>query len=169
MVCALTVTSFTQQSFAADIMNETLKSSNLGKLKPGSKINLERAATLNTRLGGHLVSGHVDGIGIIEKITDQGIARLFQIRVDKNIIKYIIHKGSISIDGISLTIQGMNQDNFVVSIIPQTISETNLKHKGIGDALNIETDMLMKFTERLLQANKKENNIDINYLNKMGF
>jgi riboflavin synthase len=167
-VC-LTITSFTEQSFTADVMTETLKSSNLGELKSGSNINLERAATLNTRLGGHLVSGHVDGIGIIEKITDQGIAKLFQIRVDKNIIKYMIHKGSISIDGISLTIQDVNQDSFMVSIIPQTISETNLKYKGIGNTLNIEVDMLMKFTERLMQINNKQSNIDSSYLIKNGF
>ncbi len=167
-VC-LTVTSFTNNSFFADVMNETLKSSNLGELNQNSIVNLERAATLNTRLGGHLVSGHVDGIGIIEKIQNDGIAKLFHIKTDAANLKYMILKGSVCIDGISLTIQGLNNDSFTVSIIPQTILETNLKYKGIGDTVNIEVDMLMKFTERLLKNNNKQNIIDNSYLEKMGF
>jgi riboflavin synthase len=165
-VC-LTVTSLNNNLFTTDVMETTLKSSNLGELMIGSNVNLERAAQLNTRLGGHLVSGHIDGVGKVFKIENKDIAKIIHIKVPKEIIKYIIQKGSVAINGISLTIQDVKKESFQISLIPQTILETNLKNIKNNDTINIEVDMLMKFTERLLNFSKQ--NINLNYLIENGF
>lgn len=172
-VC-LTVTSVQPNTFTADVMTASLQSTNLGKLKHGSIVNLERALSLNTRLGGHIVNGHIDGTGEIIKIEDQGIARLIRIKTSNDILKYMIKKGSVAVDGISLTIQDLDSESFQVSIIPHTKTQTNLHTKKSGDTVNLEADMLAKYTERLLSfrqthTDEKKNDLDMNYLIKQGF
>ncbi|MBQ1941284.1 MAG: riboflavin synthase [Anaerovibrio sp.] len=149
-VC-LTVTSFTSKGFTADVMPETLRRSSLGELKHGSPVNLERALTLSSRLGGHIVSGHIDGVGKIISLKEEANAILMKIGADADILRYIVEKGSVSLDGISLTVAGVDSDSFVVSLIPHTRQVTNLHSKGIGSAINIENDVVGKYVEKLLQ------------------
>ncbi|MEZ5083709.1 MAG: riboflavin synthase [Bacteroidales bacterium] len=168
----LTVTNFQQDKFTVDIMAETLRRTNLNDLKKGTRVNLERALSANGRLGGHFVSGHIDGPGIITNKKKEDIATWFTIKTTEEIIKYIVIKGSVAIDGISLTVADVDNDSFKVSIIPHTGSETTLLEKNIGDVLNIETDMIGKYIERFLQLgnNKvKETKIDMDFLSKHGF
>ena len=177
----LTVSSFSNKIFNADITNETLSRTNLGDLKSGFKVNLERALTLNGRLGGHIVSGHIDGVGIIKNISKKSEDIELVIEVPTNLMKYIIEKGSVAVDGISLTIAKVdnNKNNFSVAIIPHTLKETVLYYKKAGDKVNIENDIIGKYVERLLSFNdfnneinnKKNNNSNINmeFLIKNGF
>lgn len=168
-VC-LTVTSLKNDLFTADVMQATLASTNLNELKPGNLVNLERAAQLNSRLGGHLVSGHIDGTGKIIHMKHEGISKIIDINVSEELLRYMIKKGSVCIDGISLTIQDVKSQSFQVSLIPETINNTNFKIKKQGDILNIEVDMLIKFTERLLTfPDKKNSKIDMDFLTKQGF
>ena len=170
-VC-LTVTSFTPNSFEVDIMAETMRKSNLNSLSPGNKVNLERALKLGDRLGGHIVSGHIDGTGTIEDFRQEDNAVWVSITAPPDILKYIINKGSIAVDGISLTVAYVDNKCFKVSIIPLTKDETTLIGKNIGDKVNLEVDMIGKYVERLLSF-KKDNthnsNIDINFLSEHGF
>ena len=145
-VC-LTVTSFSKGIFTADVMNETLKRSNLGELRQGSMVNLERAMIANGRFGGHIVSGHIDGTGVITKIEQDDIAVWYTIRADRKIMKYIIEKGSVAIDGISLTIAKVTDNDFSVSLIPHTAKETVLGYKKTGDTVNLENDVVGKYIE----------------------
>lgn len=165
----LTVTNMTKDAFTVDVMNETLNRSNMQHLQIGSTVNLERALTLQTRLGGHMVSGHVDGIGTITSITKVDIAHLFKINASKDLLKYIVKKGSVAIDGISLTVVDVDHESFQVSIIPHTKDETTLFSKRIGDTLNIECDMVGKYIEKLLKTNKEEQGITKDMLQKYGF
>lgn len=172
-VC-LTVTSFSNNSFMVDVMNETLKSSNLGSLKQGSIVNLERALRMKDRLGGHMVSGHIDGTGEIIEIKEDGIARLIRIKTKAELLKYMIYKGSIAVDGISLTIQDLSTDSFQISIIPLTKTHSNIFQRKNGDIVNLETDMIAKYLERQisfsqLHSDKTKGSFDMNYLNKQGF
>lgn len=172
-VC-LTVTQITNQNFKADIMTETYRKTNLNQLKIGSKVNLERALTLSTRLGGHMVTGHIDGIGTIANMVKEDNAMLVTIHTSPTILKYIIEKGSITIDGISLTVAQLIDGGFIVSIIPQTGKETILLIKKVGDSVNLETDLIGKYIERLqsYQSSKKEQSpptITENFLRLNGF
>lgn len=170
-VC-LTVTTFTNNAFTADVMYETMSRSSLGQLKNGSHVNLERAMTAKGRFGGHIVSGHIDGTGKIIKIEKDDNAIWYTIAVKDNLMKYIVEKGSIAIDGISLTIAKVTVDNFSVSIIPHTVQETILSHRSVGDIVNIENDVIGKYVEKLitLEKNKKvESNITMDFLMKSGF
>ena len=170
-VC-LTVTTFSNNTFTADVMNETISRSSLGQLKNGSSVNLERAMSANGRFGGHIVSGHIDGIGKIIKIEKDDNAIWYTIAVKDNLMKYIVEKGSISIDGISLTIAKVTVDNFSISIIPHTVQETILSHRSVGDIVNIENDVIGKYVEKLItfEKNKKvESNITMDFLIKNGF
>ena len=170
-VC-LTVTTFTNNAFTADVMYETMSRSSLGQLKNGSHVNLERAMTANGRFGGHIVSGHIDGTGKIIKIEKDDNAIWYTIAVKDNLMKYIVEKGSIAIDGISLTIAKVTVDNFSVSIIPHTVQETILSHRSVGDIVNIENDVIGKYVEKLItfEKNKKvESNITMDFLMKSGF
>lgn len=148
-VC-LTVTSFTVRTFDADIMHETLDRSDLGALHAGSRVNVERAMAANGRFGGHIVSGHIDGTGRIVRIEADDNAIWFTIDVDKKILRHVILKGSITIDGISLTVARLTADNFSVSVIPHTRAQTNLAQKRVGDEVNLETDVIGKYVDRLL-------------------
>lgn len=170
-VC-LTVTMFNNNIFEADVMNETLIRSSLGKLKNGSCVNLERAIPANGRFGGHIVSGHIDGIGKIVKIEKDDNAIWYTISVKENLMRYIVEKGSIAIDGISLTVAKVHQEDFSVSIIPHTVKETILSHRSVGDIVNIENDVIGKYVEKFInfpQKNKDENNITMDFLIKNGF
>lgn len=148
-VC-LTVVDFDKESFMSDVMNETFLRSNLGALKPSSKVNLERAMAANGRFGGHIVSGHIDGTGKIISIKNDGNASWFEISASREILDGIVEKGSIAIDGISLTIAAVDNASFKVSIIPHTLKETVLGTKKIGDLVNLENDVIGKYVKKLL-------------------
>lgn len=148
-VC-LTVTSFTKSGFSADVMHETLDRSSLGKLRVGSPVNLERAMAANGRFGGHIVSGHIDGVGTIRSIKEDDNAVWYSIECAPEIVRLIVEKGSITIDGISLTVAQVDATSFSVSIIPHTRAQTNLASKRVGDVVNLENDVIGKYVERLL-------------------
>ncbi|QXM06816.1 riboflavin synthase [Crassaminicella indica] len=170
-VC-LTVTEFTTNTFSGDVMAETIRKSNLKALVPGSKVNLERALKLGDRLGGHLVSGHIDGTGIIKDFKKEDNAIWVSISTSSNILKYIVQKGSIAIDGISLTVAYVDSTSFKVSIIPHTKANTTLLIKNIGDKVNLECDIIGKYVEKLLSFKEKsitESHIDMNFLKQHGF
>lgn len=170
-VC-LTVTTFSNEIFTADVMNETLSRSSLGSLQNGSYVNLERAMSASGRFGGHIVSGHIDGTGKIIKIKRDDNAIWYTVTVEDNLIKYIVEKGSIAIDGISLTVVNVNENSFSVSIIPHTSQETILSHRLVGDIVNIENDIIGKYVEKLItfEKNKKdESNITMDFLINNGF
>jgi len=170
-VC-LTVASFTDSTFTVDVMPETMRKTNLGKLKRGNKVNLERALKVSDRLGGHIVSGHIDGTGIIKEYKDEDNATWVTVETKREIIKYIIPKGSIAIDGTSLTVVDTTDNLFRVSLIPITKEETILLKKKVGDEVNLECDIVGKYIERFLnfKEDKKETNkIDMKFLSENGF
>jgi riboflavin synthase len=152
-VC-LTVTSIDGNSFTADVMNETLSRSSLGDLRIGGRVNLERAMPAIGRLGGHIVSGHIDGTGTISGIKKEDIAIWYTVRASPQIMRYIVEKGSVAIDGISLTVATVERDRFSVSIIPHTARETVLSEKAIGAMVNLENDIIGKYVEKLMSAPK---------------
>ena len=172
-VC-LTVTTFSTNEFKADVMPETMRCTVLGKLARGKKVNLERALTLNSRLGGHVVSGHVDGVGTIQSMHDEANAKVVSIDVPAELMNYIIPKGSIAIDGVSLTVVDTDEKSFRVSLIPHTQQETVLHLKKSGDSVNIKTDIVAKYAMNLLKRyvpdnKKKEDTITESFLAKYGF
>lgn len=148
-VC-LTVTTLSSNSFTADVMSETLSRSSLGALTRNSPVNLERAMAANGRFGGHIVSGHIDGTGTIESIKKDDNAVWYTIKASEKLMRYIVEKGSIAIDGISLTVARITKGTFSVSIIPHTINATILGTKGIGNVVNLENDIVGKYIERFL-------------------
>ena len=153
-VC-LTATHVTPGIFTADIMAETIRRSNLGKLKSGNSVNMERAMLCGGRFGGHIVSGHIDGCGSIIDLKREENAVWVTVMADQNIMKYIIQKGSVALDGISLTVASVMKDQFRVSVIPHTGEETTLLSKSKGDIINIECDMIGKYVEKLLGYNQE--------------
>jgi riboflavin synthase len=165
-VC-LTVTEFSSSSFTVDVMPETMLRSTFGKLKPGSSVNLERALRLTDRLGGHIVSGHIDGTGIIERMRKDENAVWVSVTAVPRILRTIVEKGSVAIDGISLTVVKVDGHGFEVSVIPHTQSETTLLNKKPGDAVNIECDVIGKYVEKLNKS--KEGGMDMNFLAENGF
>ena len=170
-VC-LTVTDFDSSIFQADVMNETLSRSSLGSLSNGSPVNLERAMSANGRFGGHIVSGHIDGTGTIVNIQNDGIAVWYTISADNSILRYIVEKGSIAIDGISLTVAKVTNSDFSVSVIPHTAAQTNLSDKKIGSVVNLENDIIGKYVEKLLMPDSKlqsSNSLTLDFLAKNGF
>ncbi|HBV99518.1 MAG: riboflavin synthase subunit alpha [Peptococcaceae bacterium BICA1-7] len=150
-VC-LTAVEFDRGRFVADVMAETLSKTNLVGLRPGDRVNLERALRLGDRLGGHLVSGHIDGVGSITRQEKHDIATLITITAPAGVMKYIIKKGSVAIDGTSLTVVDFGPDFFQVSLIPHTAHMTTLGFKKTGDTVNLEGDLVGKYIERLLAA-----------------
>ena len=177
-VC-LTVTSKTSNTFMVDVMAETLRRSSLGGLSKGSTVNMERAMAANGRFGGHIVSGHIDGIGEIESFVKEDNAVWVTIKTPAKLLKYIIEKGSITIDGISLTVAYVDSRCFKVSLIPHTASNTTLLTKKAGDIVNLENDIVGKYIDKLLhfddlalvEEDEKENNggISLEFLAKNGF
>ena len=154
-VC-LTVTDMTDSTFSADVMHETMRRSSFSTIKSGSKVNLERAMQVGGRLGGHIVSGHVEGLGVIAGRRPEGIAMVVTINTPPELLKYIIKKGSIAIDGISLTVTQVTESSFSVSLIPHTAKETTLGFKDVGDSVNLETDIIGKYVEQMLKFNPKQ-------------
>ena len=152
-VC-LTVTDFDAQSFTADVMPETFRRTSLGALSVGSAVNLERALTLTGRLGGHIVSGHIDGTGQILTVQEEKNARVLRIAASSAILYYIVEKGSVALDGVSLTVAAVTEKWFSVSLIPHTRQVTTLHAKKPGDRINIETDIVGKYTEKFLRTPK---------------
>ena len=169
-VC-LTVTTMSSNSYTADVMPETLNKSSLGELKIGDRVNLERAMVANGRFGGHIVSGHIDGTGYIEKTMQDDNAIWYTIAADSSLLKYIVKKGSIAIDGISLTVADVSERNFKVSIIPHSQSKTNLQFKKAGSIVNLECDIIGKYVEKLMGYKKEEekSNITEAFLIQNGF
>lgn len=168
-VC-LTVSSLTNSQFTADIMSESLKRSNLGSLRVGNLVNLERAMPMNGRFGGHVVSGHIDGEGKITKIKKEANATWYTIEAQNNIMDYVVEKGSIAIDGISLTIASLTPSSFKVSMIPHTISNTIFKDKKIGDKVNLESDIFAKYVEKFIfNDNSKNERMTKTKLTQFGF
>ena len=149
-VC-LTATAFSPAGFTADVMHETLNRSALALLRPGSRVNLERALAAGGRFGGHIVAGHVDGVGTVQRITRDDNAVWYTIAAGPEILRYVVEKGSIAIDGISLTVAQVGQDWFSVSVIPHTASATVLGQRRAGDRVNLECDIIGKYVEKLLR------------------
>lgn len=171
-VC-LTVTSFDKGCFTVDVMPETLRKSNLGKLVKNNQVNLERAMELGARFGGHIVSGHIDGTGKVINVKNEDIATWVTIETDLKLLKYIVLKGSVTIDGISLTVAELGDTFFKVSLIPHTKAEATLYGKKVGDEVNIECDIVGKYIERLLFMKDKEpkekNGVTADLLKEYGF
>lgn len=160
-VC-LTVSAFSGQRFTADVMPETLHRSNLGELRIGSLVNLERALPATGRFGGHFVSGHIDGVGSLLSVRPVGNALIFSIRAAPELLRGIVEKGSVAIDGISLTVVEVTETLFSVSVIPHTAAVTTLAGKRPGDRLNLETDMIGKYVLRALSLAQPSNNNSVN-------
>lgn len=148
-VC-LTVTAVHGTAFTADVMHETLRRSSLGSLRRGDHVDVERAMPADGRFSGHIVSGHIDGTGVVGSITPDGIAKVYTIRAPYGLMRFIAEKGSIAVEGISLTVTNVTNDAFGVSLIPHTASHTVLAERGVGDIINLETDPIAKYVDRLL-------------------
>ena len=167
-VC-LTVTGISSGRFTADVMPETLRRSNLGALKTGDRVNLERAMSAGGRFGGHIVSGHIDGTGVISGMKREQNAVWVTVKADSPILALIVEKGSIAIDGISLTVAGLNSNSFSVSVIPHTGMQTTLLTKRAGDNVNLENDIIGKYVQRMMCPKAPESRIDESFLAKYGF
>ena len=175
-VC-LTAVVLNDSSFTADVSRETLSLTSLGDLSKGSEVNLEKALTLQTRLGGHLVSGHVDGLGEVVARRNDGRSEWFNIKAPDNLAKYIAAKGSITIDGVSLTVNRVDDVHFEINIVPHTIQETIIGHYQSGTKINLEVDVIARYLERLIQQGGMEqiasisssSNITESFLNENGF
>lgn len=171
-VC-LTVTSLNGKRFTADVMPETVHRTSLSKLAAGSKVNLERALRASDRLGGHIVSGHVDGCGVIGSMVRDGIATRATVKLPESLLRYIAVKGSVTIDGVSLTVTDVDSHSFSVSLIPQTKAVTTLGDAKVGRIVNVEVDLLARYTERLLSAGRKqetkESGLSLEWLAENGF
>ena len=170
----LTVTRLFPDGFSADVMHETLNRSSLAGLSAGSVVNLERAMAANGRFGGHIVAGHVDGVGHISDIRRDDTAVWYTVHAGPEILRYVVEKGSIAIDGISLTVAYVDNKVFKVSIIPHTGEETTLLKKKAGDRVNLENDLIGKYVEKLLQGQEEiqepvKETINEDYLRKYGF
>jgi riboflavin synthase len=173
-VC-LTVTSFSEKQFTVDVMPETVKATSLRSLIRGSKVNLERAMAAGGRFGGHFVSGHADGLGVIKSKKAVDNAVYYEIEVSSDIHQFIIYKGSITVDGTSLTVFGLSENSFTISLIPHTTSETIIGLKGTGDIVNVECDMLGKYIDHFLSKrfngtqSKSKHTITSQFLEENGF
>lgn len=167
-VC-LTVISFDGFRFTVDAMAETLRRTNGKGFLPGARVNLERALRLGDRLGGHIVSGHIDGTGVVRLSAREDNAVTICIAAPENILKYIVQKGSVAVDGVSLTVTEADDRLFQVCVIPHTQQETTLLQKKIGDAVNLECDVIAKYTEKLLRGNSQPTGITMDFLQQNGF
>ncbi len=167
----LTVVDLKGASFAVDVSPETLQRTTLGHLKVGEKVNLERALRLGDRLGGHLVSGHIDGIGQVISREDKGDFIFFKIRIPTDLTRYVIEKGSIAIDGISLTVNGVSDSEIFLAIIPHTAEITTIGQRRPGDLVNVEVDLIGKYVERFLKPyiSSAKKGITLDFLREKGF
>jgi riboflavin synthase len=167
-VC-LTVIDVRPDSFSADVSPETLNVTTIGRLKVGANVNLERAVTPSTRLGGHIIQGHVDSIGQFISAKQEGDFWTVSIGFQPDIAQYLIHKGSIAVEGISLTVAALNEESFDIAVIPKTWEMTNLSYLSSGDAVNLETDVIAKYVERMIQTRTSDPRIDMDTLKRTGF
>ena len=170
-VC-LTVTNMKNNEFSADVMAETVRRSSLGALQAGSYVNLERAMAADGRFGGHIVSGHIDGTGTIATIRTDDNAVWYTVQAAPSLLRYIVEKGSITIDGISLTVAAVDGSGFSVSAIPHTVAVTILSEKRVGDTVNLETDIIGKYVEKLLRPQPEttpQSGITLEFLAENGF
>lgn len=170
-VC-LTVAALLPGAFAADVMHETLDRSALGGLSSGRRVNLERAMPVNGRFGGHIVAGHIDGTGKIVRIQKDDTAVWFTIQAKPEVMRYIVEKGSVTVDGISLTVAKSAKEAFSISAIPHTVKQTALQERKEGDMVNLETDMIGKYVEKLLSSDmqqQKERKVTMDFLANCGF
>ncbi|MGG4447356.1 riboflavin synthase [Brevibacillus porteri] len=170
----LTVTSYTNRQFSVDVMPETMNKTSLRQLRSGQRVNLERAMRLGDRFGGHIVSGHVDGTGMVASREVNANAVVFRMEAQPRLLKYVIARGSICIDGISLTVVDVNDNGFTVSIIPHTLANTSLADRRPGDLVNLETDVIGKYVERLLgyqnhSGSEKSGGLNLAFLQENGF
>jgi riboflavin synthase len=166
-VC-LTVVDISKGEFSADVAFETLAVTNLGELKIGEKVNLERALQLSARIGGHLVSGHVDAVGRIKAKREEGNGWRIFIEAPEQVLRFVIKKGSVAIDGISLTVADLDKTGFSIAMIPHTARMTTLGFKSAGDSVNLENDLIGKYVERLLSG-RVESGVSLELLKKSGF
>lgn len=164
-----TVTKLGSNFFEAQVSTETLSVTTFSNLKRSDTVNLERALTLNSRLGGHIVSGHVDGLAKVKTITKQSDFYVLKFELEKDSAKYVVKKGSVTINGISLTVANIDNNVFEVAIIPHTFENTCLKNLKSGDFVNLETDVLAKYVEKLLSTDNNSSKIDENFLKENGF
>ncbi|QDP00750.1 riboflavin synthase [Thalassotalea sp. PS06] len=168
----LTVVSFTNASFVADVSIETLERTGFGNYQTGQRVNLEKAMLATSRFGGHIVSGHVDGIATITAITERGNAWEYWLQVDDSLKGYIAEKGSVTIDGISLTVNSVDDDKFRLTIVPHTRAETIIETYTLGQEVNLEVDVVARYVERLLQCQKQgttDSGVSESLLRKSGF
>ncbi len=167
----LTVVEIVKDTFSVDVSRETLSRAGIGRLATGSKVNLERALLSNGRLDGHIVLGHVDAMGMVEEITKLPKSSVIKVSVPLDVSRYIVEKGSIAVDGISLTVNKCKDDWFMLNIIPATIQKTNIIFWKVGDYVNIETDIIGKYVERLLNLGheKKQQGLNVEFLAKHGY
>lgn len=166
-VC-LTVTEMTGAEFSADVAAETLKVTNLGALQPGQQVNLERALRMSSRVGGHLVTGHVDSVGRLRERRQEGNSWRILFDAPDTVLRYLIKKGSVAVDGISLTVADLDAAGFSIAMIPHTAMLTTLGFKSAGDSVNLETDIIGKYVERLLAA-RTGRDVDLGFLREHGF
>ena len=150
--CCLTAVDISSDTFAADLSGETLRRTSLGEMKPGTRVNLERPLTAMKELGGHFVQGHVDGVGRVARLESEGVNWWFGVRVPGDLARYIVMKGSIALDGISLTVAGCHHRAVEIAVIPYTYEHTNVRDRQPGDAVNLEGDILGKYVQRYLEA-----------------
>ncbi len=174
-VC-LTVTSLNSHGYTADVMAETMNRSSLGRLQKGSRVNLERAMAADGRFGGHIVAGHIDGTGTVTSVRRDETAVWYTIKAGEELLRYIVEKGSVAIDGISLTVARVSREDFCVSVIPHTQGQTNLTERKTGDIVNLECDVIGKYIEKLCGAQgeekkgaAKQSRISETYLMEHGF
>ncbi|HSD80121.1 MAG TPA: riboflavin synthase [Solirubrobacteraceae bacterium] len=150
-VC-LTAIGICGDRFGADVMHETLRRSSLGAVEAGGRVNLELALRAGARLGGHMVQGHVDGVGVVAGVRPEGFARVVTVEADPGLLRYVVEKGSIAVDGVSLTVAGVTDDTFSVSLIPETLERTTLGAAAAGTRVNVEVDVLAKYVEKLVAS-----------------
>ena len=167
-VC-LTVTGRGRGSFTADVSGETLARSTLGAVGPGARVNLERSLALTGRLGGHIVYGHVDGTGTIRGIRPLGEARVFHLQAEPSIMKFVVYKGAVTVDGVSLTVSAVRQDGFEVALIPITLERTTLGEARPGSRVNLEADIVGKYVFRCLEGDGKSAGVTLDFLKRHGF
>jgi riboflavin synthase len=147
--CCLTAVVTGPDGFAVEAVAETLRRTTIGALEPGDEVNLERAMKLGDRLGGHIVQGHVDGTGMVSEVRPEGDSVMMRIGAAQDVLRYVVQKGSITVDGVSLTVAGVLDDSFLVALIPHTMAETTLGPDAVGRMVNLEVDVLAKYVERL--------------------
>lgn len=165
-----TVVEYNSSSFTVESTRETLNLTNLKNLKIGDEVNLERAMQMNGRLGGHIVSGHIEGEAKFVRVYEEGFSKILFFEIPSELQKYVVYKGSITVNGVSLTVASIEGNVFSVSVIPETIKQTNLKNLKVGDNVNIETDILAKYIEKLLfEKDNKKTSIGLEFLKENGF